>query len=200
MKMKTFGAAVGIASVLTLPLAACSSSPPAVTTVTATPTTTLSLAPCPPVSDSSWNQCYAEHAQARQRDSEARQQQRQEAAALKSQHKQSKGGLPWWSWLLIIPAGLIGLGWIALKIAEANDAREISNANASVAKWDARLAELRSTRAAYAEDDDEDDHDEAISYPAITSTPVPEVLPYPETPSTPVAPAPSGSLMDRLGS
>lgn len=195
MRIKTIGAAVGIASVLTLPLAACSSSPPAVTTVTATPTTTLSLAPCPPVSDSSWNQCYAEHAQARQRDSEARQQQRQEAAALKSQQKQSKGGLPWWSWLLIIPAGLVGLVWIGLKIAEANDAREISNANARVAKWDARLAELRSTRATYT-----DNEPEAISYPAITSTPVSEPIPYPEpAPSAPAPPAPSGSLMDRLG-
>lgn len=194
MRIKTIGAAVGIASVLTLPLAACSSSPPAVTTVTATPTTTLSLAPCPPVSDSSWNQCYAEHAQARQRDSEARQQQRQEAA-LKSQQKQSKGGLPWWSWLLIIPAGLVGLVWIGLKIAEANDAREISNANARVAKWDARLAELRSTRATYAEEEP------AMTYPAIpTPASVPEVVPYPESiPSEPTPPASSGSLMDRLG-
>ncbi|AMT69055.1 MULTISPECIES: hypothetical protein [Mycobacteriaceae] len=38
-----------------------------------------------------------------------------------------------------------------------------------------------------------------MSYPAITSTPVPEVVPYPEPTSVPVQPAPSGSLMDRLG-
>ena len=39
-----------------------------------------------------------------------------------------------------------------------------------------------------------------LSYPAIPTSPVPELTPYPEpTPSGPVAPAPSGSLMDRLG-
>lgn len=37
-----------------------------------------------------------------------------------------------------------------------------------------------------------------LSYPAIP-TPVSEPVPYPEPPSVPAAPAPSGSLMDRLG-
>ncbi|WJR34081.1 hypothetical protein P3F83_01095 [Mycobacteroides immunogenum] len=38
-----------------------------------------------------------------------------------------------------------------------------------------------------------------LSYPAIPTSPVPELTPYPEQPSAPVAPAPSASLMDRLG-
>lgn len=94
------------------------------------------------------------------------------------------GGIPWWVWFLGTLAAVVGFIW-----------------------WATTLDDGSSARAARDDDDDDDDWDDddddapALSYPAITSTPVPEVVPYPEpTPSVPVQPAPSGgSLMDRLG-
>lgn len=95
------------------------------------------------------------------------------------------GGFPWWVWVLGTIAVLGGLIW-----------------------WGTTLDDGSSARAARDDDDDDDDDWDdddddapALSYPAITSTPVPEVVPYPEpTPSVPAQPAPSGgSLMDRLG-
>lgn len=97
----------------------------------------------------------------------------------------SGGGIPWWVWVMGTIVVLGGLIW-----------------------WGTTLDDGSSARAARDDDDDDDDDwddDEddapALSYPAITSTPVPEVVPYPEpsAPVQPAAPVAGGSLMDRLG-
>ncbi|WP_133176297.1 hypothetical protein [Mycobacteroides abscessus] len=108
----------------------------------------------------------------------------------KSHPAPSKSGLPWWAWILIVPAGLVGLGWLVIKFLDAD-----------VERAHARVAELK---ARYDDDDDDwddDDDEPLLTYPSITPVAA-EPIPYPEpTPSTPAAPAPSGgsSLMDRLG-
>lgn len=89
-------------------------------------------------------------------------------------------GIPWWIWVLGTLGVIGGLLW-----------------------WGTSLDGGSSTRAALrtADDDDDDwddDDDDVLTYPAIT--PSAEPIPYPEpTPSAPVQPAPSTSLMDRLG-
>lgn len=98
-------------------------------------------------------------------------------------------GFPWWGWVLGTLGAIGGLLW-----------------------WGTTLDDGSSTRAAVrtADDDDDDDWDDdeddepseypVLSYPAIPTSPAPEPIPYPEpTPSAPVQPAPSASLMDRLG-
>ncbi|MDO3167181.1 hypothetical protein P5V90_09465 [Mycobacteroides abscessus subsp. abscessus] len=129
MNLKRTGVAAVTASLVMFPLAACgSSSTPTVTTVTATATT---LAPCPPVNDPSWEKCFDDHRAQRERDAAAKQ---QSSAPAKS----TSSGLPWWSWVLIVPGGLVALLVLGFKVMEWNDERTISRANARVAELDAR--------------------------------------------------------------
>ncbi|ANO02260.1 hypothetical protein BKG65_13885 [Mycobacteroides chelonae] len=99
--------------------------------------------------------------------------------------KNEGGGIPWWVWILGTLGAIGGLLWWGTTLDDGSSAR----------------AALRT-----ADDDDDDDWDDdeddapSLTYPAITTTPVSEPIPYPEpTPSVPVQPAPSTSLMDRLG-
>lgn len=175
MTIKAFGAAVGIAALVTFPLTACGSSTPTVTTVTATPTTALSLAPCPPVNDPAWESCVDAHRAQRERDAAERQKQ----AAVKPTPQGH--GIPWWVWLVGTIAAIGGLLW-----------------------WGTTLDGGSSARTARDDDDDDDwdddeDDDDVLTYPSIPTTPVAEPIPYPEPPSVHGQPASSGSLMDMLG-
>ncbi|QSM95691.1 hypothetical protein I3U40_08085 [Mycobacteroides abscessus subsp. abscessus] len=92
-------------------------------------------------------------------------------------------GFPWWGWVLGTLGVIGGLLW-----------------------WGTTLDDGSSTRASRDDDDDDDwdddDEDDApsLTYPAITPVAAAEPVPYPEPPSVPAQPAPSGgSLMDRLG-
>ncbi|CPX22459.1 Uncharacterised protein [Mycobacteroides abscessus] len=144
MEFKRIGASLATAALVAFPLAACGSSTPVVTTVTATPT---ALTPCPPVNDPSWEKCFDDHRAQRERDAAAKQQQ-------PSAPKPTNSGLPWWAWTLIVPAGLIGVLVLAYKLSEANDERTISRAQARVAELDAR------PRPVLDYDDFEDEYDE----------------------------------------
>lgn len=183
MRIKTIGAAVGVSAVLAaVPLAACGSTTPTPTVITVTSTTPMhpSLQKIQDDADQRWS---AAHPGQDVRVHRALEEQ------AKSHPAQSKSGLPWWAWVLIIPAGLVSLGWLGFKMLDWD-----------VERKQAHLDALRARHAELDDDDDDDDEPEVISYPAITSTPVPEPIPYPEsTPSEPTPPAPSGSLMDRLG-
>lgn len=138
MTLKRIGAAVGIVAVLVLPLAACGSSAPTVTTVTATPTT-LSLTPCPPVSDPAWESCVDSHRAQQERDAADRQKQ---AAAAKPAPQ--GGGIPWWCWVLGTIIGIGGLLWWGTALDDGSTAR----------------AALRAAR-------DDDDDDEGSSHSDI---------------------------------
>lgn len=182
MNAKMIGAAVAVAGALVFPLAACgSSSAPTVTTVTATPT--LALAPCPPVGDPAWERCFDDHRA--QRDAAAKQQQQVPTAQPKS------SGLPGWTWFLVVPAGLIGVLILVYKLAEANDDRTISRANARVAELDARPRPV--VDYDNYEDDDEDDDElpeEDIDFLRKATDPSP-------APAQPAPPA-GGSLLSSL--
>ncbi|MBN7483684.1 hypothetical protein [Mycobacteroides abscessus] len=144
--------------------------------MTATPTTTLSLAPCPPVNDPTWEACFNSHREQRERDAADRQ---KRAATTKP--AASSGGIPWWVWVLGTLGVIGGLLWWGTTLDDGSSSRSaLRTADDDDDDWD-----------------DDDDDEPLLTYPAIT--PVPEPLPYPETPSAPAAPAPSGSLMDRLG-
>ncbi|WP_157931799.1 hypothetical protein [Mycobacteroides abscessus] len=179
MNGRRIGAVVGVSAVLALPLAACGSSAPPAVTVTATPSTTLSLAPCPPVNDPTWEACFNSHREQRERDAADRQKQ-----AATTKPAPSNGGIPWWVWILGTIAAIGGLLWWGTTLDDGSSAR----------------AALRAARDDDDDDDWDDDDDEPLlTYPAIPTSPAPEPVPYPETPSAPAAPAPSASLMDRLG-
>ncbi|MDM3948242.1 hypothetical protein [Mycobacteroides abscessus] len=153
MNLKKLGVAVATAAMVSLPLAACgSSTAPVVTTVTATP----SLAPCPPVNDPGWERCFDDHRAQRERDAAAKQQQQSSAPA-----KSTSSGLPWWSWLLIVPGGLVALLVLGFKALEWNDDRTIARANDRVDELDARVA-ARASRVHDYPDDFEDDEDDEL--------------------------------------
>ncbi|MBE5451218.1 Uncharacterised protein [Mycobacteroides abscessus subsp. abscessus] len=185
MNAKMIGAVTVVAGALALPLAACGSSTPApvVTTVTAT---TTALAPCPPVSDPGWEKCFDAHSQQR-RDAA-----KQTTAAAPTQPKSS--GLPWWAWALIVPAALVAVGVIGIKLAEANDERTISHANARVAELDARPRPVLDYDD-YEDDDEDDDLDELpeedMSFLHRVTDPAP-------TPAQPAPPASGGNLLSAL--
>lgn len=181
MTIRRIGAAVVVAALVSFPLVACGSGPaPTVTTVTATPTT--SLAPCPPVGDPAWERCFDAHRA--QRDAA------KQAPATPTTTKHDGGGLPWWSWLLIVPAGLIALAVLGFKLVEANDDRTISRAQARVDALDARPRPVLDYDDY--EDDDEDDEldDEDMAFLHRVTDPAP-------APATPAPPA-SGSLLSSL--
>ncbi|WP_100467616.1 hypothetical protein [Mycobacteroides abscessus] len=180
MNAKMIGAAVAVAGALVFPLAACgSSSAPTVTTVTATPT----LAPCPPVGDPAWERCFDDHRA--QRDAAAKQQQQVPTAQPKS------SGLPGWTWFLIVPVGLIGVLILVYKLAEANDDRTISRAQARVAELDARPRPVVDYDE-WVNDEDEDDEldEEDMSFLHRVTAPAPAPAPS--------APPAGGSLLSSL--
>ncbi|RIU33915.1 hypothetical protein [Mycobacteroides abscessus] len=195
MNVKHIGAAVGVTAVLALPLAACGSTPPPAVTVTAASTTTYSSAPCPLITDPGWEACVDSHRAQRSAESSRSASASASASAAQAQRHQSSG-IPAWAWFLIVP-GLVILVLIVITIGgafwEANETpRHAVRRDGAV--WD----ELRRIEAVI-DDDDDDEPESLLTYPAIPTPHAPEVVPYPESPSAPVAPAPSASLMDRLG-
>lgn len=149
MSIKRIGATAAVAIGVAVPLAACGNSPaPVATTVTAT---TTALAPCPPVGDPAWEKCFDAHRAQRERDAAAK----QPSAPAKS----TSSGLPWWAWTLIVPAGLVGVLVLAIKVMEANDDRTIARANARVAELDARPRPVVDYDD-YEDDEEDDELDE----------------------------------------
>ncbi|SLH96912.1 Uncharacterised protein [Mycobacteroides abscessus subsp. abscessus] len=176
MKIKMIGAAVGVAAVLVFPVAACGSGTPPAVTVTATPSTTYSSAPCPPITDPTWEACVDSHRAQRSAES-SRSISASATAAAQAQHSNQAGGIPWWVWVLGTIAAIAGLVW-----------------------WGTTLDDgTHSSRYVDDDDDDDDEDEEVLIYPAIPVDPVSEPIPYPEEPIAPVQPASSASLMDRLG-
>lgn len=185
MKLKTIGAAVGVAAVLAaFPLTALGTEQPTgagIPVAQAAPTT---LYPGDPGYDviQDWEKnlpSYTPPATATRTVTVS-------PTTTKPAPSKSTGGgsgIPWWVWVLGTIAVLGGLIW-----------------------WGTTLDDGSAARAAR-DDEDEDDEDEddadepVLTYPSITPVAAPEPIPYPEpTPSAPVQPAPSGgSLMDRLG-
>ncbi|EIV24644.1 hypothetical protein MA3A0122S_2296 [Mycobacteroides abscessus 3A-0122-S] len=104
------------------------------------------------------------------------------------------GGLPWWSWLLIVPAALVAVGVIGIKLMEWNDERRVARAWARVDELDARAAR-RATRVLdyddY-EDDDEDDELPAEDMEFLRKATEPAPAP------APTAPPASGGLLSSL--
>lgn len=155
MSIKTFGASLATAALVSLPLAACGSSTPApVVTVTATPSTTMHPA----------LQKIQDDADRRWSESHPGQDVNAHRAAERAAAQQPKdSGLPWWSWLLIVPAALVALAVLGFKLSEMNDERTVARAWAKVDELDARAAR-RATRVLdyddYEDDDEADELDE----------------------------------------
>ncbi|SKO40720.1 hypothetical protein [Mycobacteroides abscessus] len=185
MNAKMIGASLATAALVAFPLAACGSSPaPVVTTVTATP----SLAPCPPVNDPGWERCFDDHRA--QRDAAAK----QPPTATPAPHQNS--GLPWWSWLLIVPAALVGALIAGVKLMEWNDDRNVARAEARVDELDARAARRASRVLDYDEwDDEEDAEDELPEEDVAFLHRVTDPAPSAPVPSAPPA---SGGLLSSL--
>lgn len=149
MSIKTFSVAAVAAGFVMFPLAACGSGTPVATTVTATPTTaaTTSSSSCTISSGyENWESCWK--AEQRQHPTTTA---RPTAAA--PAHAKSSG-LPWWAWLLIVPASLVGLLVLWVKLSELNDERRVAKAWQKVDELDARH------RARFGDDDDYEDDDE----------------------------------------
>lgn len=188
MSIKRIGAVTVVAGALALPLAACGSSTPApvVTTVTATPSTTMhpALQKIQDDADRRWSESHPGQDVNAHRAAER-------AAA--QQPKSKSSGLPWWSWVLIVPTALVVVGVLAIKLMEANDERTIARANARVDELDARH---RTRVLDYDEWMDEDD-DELDELPEDDM----EFLHRATDPApAPVAPAPpaAGNLLSSL--
>lgn len=149
MELKRIGASLAIATLVSLPLAACgSAAAPVVTTVTTTtPTYPTYSSPCP-LGDG-FDRCMDTRRAERQAADAARSSAR--ASSNPAQSKHDDGGLPWWAWLLIVPVGLVAMGALAIKLMEANDERTIARANARVDELDARH------RTRFGDDDDDED-------------------------------------------
>lgn len=184
MNFKRIGASLAVASALAFPLVACGSSTPApvVTTVTATPT----LAPCPPVGDPAWERCFDDHRAQRERDTAAAAKHQPSAPA-----KSTSSGLPWWAWTLIVLGGAIGLLVLGFKVMERNDERTIARAQARVAELDARPRPVVDYDDY--EDDDEDDElpEDDMDFLHRVTDPSP-------TPTAPAPPASGGNLLSSL--
>lgn len=177
MNVKHIGAALGVSAVLTFPLAACGSAPPAPTVVTVTSTTPMhpALQKIQDDADRRWSEAHPGQ--------DVRVHRALEEQA-KSHPAQAKQGIPWWVWVLGTVVVLGGLLWWGTTLDDGSSAR----------------AALRAARDDDDDDDwddDDDDDEPRLTYPSITPAAA-EPIPYPEP--TPSAPAPSsGSLMDRLG-
>ncbi|WP_235660023.1 hypothetical protein [Mycobacteroides abscessus] len=106
-------------------------------------------------------------------------------------------GLPWWAWLLIVPAGLVALAVLGFKLAEANDERRVAKAWAKVDELDARAARRAARVLDYDdyEDGDEDDEADALDEADMDFLhQVTDPVPAP----APSAPAVSGGLLSSL--
>lgn len=183
MKLKTFSAAAVTAGFVAFPLVACGSSPaPSVTTVTATPTT---LSPgfqksyCD-INSATKDACAKHDADVLRRQTTAQQQSK-------------SSGLPWWSWLLIVPAGLALFAFLAIKLMDANDEQTIARANARVDELDAR------PRPVVDYDDYENDDEDDAALPEEDIEFLHRVTdPTPSAPVQPAPPAGGGSLLSSL--
>ncbi|SLI41324.1 Uncharacterised protein [Mycobacteroides abscessus subsp. massiliense] len=193
MNIKRFGATVAVAIGVSLPLAACGSSPaPSVTTVTATtPTYPTYSSPCP-LGDG-FDRCIDTRRAERQAADAARPSARPSSNPAQSKH--DGGGLPWWAWMVIVPAGLVAALVLGFKVMEWNDEQRVRRAEARVAELDAREARRASRVHDYPDDyeDDEDDEldedDMAFLHRATD--------PAPSAPAAPVQPA-AGNLLSSL--
>ncbi|WP_100514945.1 hypothetical protein [Mycobacteroides abscessus] len=118
-------------------------------------------------------------------------------AAAQAQRHQSSG-IPAWAWFLIVP-GLVILALVVITMIgafwESNETPRHAVRRERDAGDELRRIEAEIAAAEAMPDDDAP----VLTYPAIPTSHAPEVVPYPESPSAPVAPAPSASLMDRLG-
>lgn len=159
MSTKRITAAVMVAVGVALPLVACGSgSTPVVTTVTATPAYPTYSSPCP-LGDG-FDKCMDTRRAERQAADAARPSARPSSSSNPAQPKHDDGGLPWWAWLLIVPAGLISALILGIKLMEWNDERTVARAWQKVDALDTRH------RARFGDDDvedypdDDDDDDE----------------------------------------
>lgn len=178
MNAKMIGASLATAGFVMFPLAACGSTP-APTVITVTPTTPMhpALQKIQDDADRRWQESHPGQDVNAHRAAER-------AAA--SQPARQNDGLPWWSWLLIVPAGLVAALVLGLKALEWNDERTIARAEAKVDELDARAAR-RASRVLDYDDFEEEDDDELpeddIEFLRQATDP---------TPSAPAQPAPPG--------
>lgn len=183
MSIKRIGAAVVVAGALAFPLAACGSSTPTA------PVTATAAPECEKWTAENWTRC------ADQRSDDLRNHRitpgAEGAAAPQPKHQHS--GLPWWSWLLIVPAGLIGLLILGIKLSELNDEQRVRRAEAKVAELEARYPDRFGDDddvEDYPEDDDDELDDEDMSFLQKATDPV-------HAPAQPAPPA-SGGLLSSL--
>lgn len=188
MSIKRIGATLAVAGALALPLAACGSTP-APTVITVTPTTPMhpALQKIQDDADRRWSESHPGQDVNVHRAAER-------AAA--SQPARQDDGLPWWSWLLIVPAAGIGVLVLGFKVMEWNDERQVQQAEARVDELDARAARRASRVLDYDDFEDEDDEDDELGAEDI------ELLhrvtePAPSSPAQPAPPA-AGSLLSSL--
>lgn len=186
MKLKQIGAAVVVAGALAFSLAACGSSTPVVTTVTATPTKPMhpALQKIQDDADRRWSESHPGQDVNAHRAAER-------AAASKPARQDDR--LPWWAWMVIVPTGLIVLAVLGLKALEWNDDRTIARAEAKVDELDARAAARAARVLDYDEweaDDEEDEDFEKDEYPRAVEPP--------QVTITPAPPASGGSLLSSL--
>lgn len=187
MILKRIGAAAAVAVGVTFPLAACGSSPaPSVTTVT-TPTYPTYSSPCP-LGDG-FDRCIDTRRAERQAADAARPSARPSSNPAQSKH--DGGGLPWWSWLLIVPGGLVGLLVLGFKVMEWNDDRTISRANARVAELESRPRAVLDYDTWDDEEDEDDLDEEDIEFLRKATEPAPSA------PAQPAPPA-AGNLLSSL--
>lgn len=178
MSIKTFGAAVATAALVFLPLAACGNSTPVVTTVTATPSTTMhpALQKIQDDADRRWSESHPG----------------QDVNAHRAAAQQSKSsGLPWWAWALIVPAGLVAALVLGFKLMEANDERRVARAWARVDELEARFGDDDDDDDVedYPDEDDELDEDDMDFLHRVT-----DPAPAPAAPAPPAG----GSLLSSL--
>lgn len=182
MNAKMIGASLATATLVIFPLAACgNSTPPA-------PVTTTSLKPLSPDFQKSYCGINSSTKTACEQHATAAQQQQYAAA-----HPTPKSsGLPWWAWALIVPAALVAVGVIGIKLAEANDERTIARANARVDELDARPRPIVDYDD-YEDDDEDDELDEADMEFLRKATD-----PAPSASVQPAPPAGGGHLLSSL--
>ncbi|SLJ13388.1 hypothetical protein [Mycobacteroides abscessus] len=180
MNAKMIGATLTVAVSVMFPLSACGSSTP--------PAPTATVAPTPTTLSSGFRDSYCNINSSTRK---ACEQYDAEAAKPQAQSTHQDSGLPWWAWLLIVPAGLVALLVLGIKLAEANDERTISRAQA-------RVAELESRPRPVLDYDDYEDDEDDDELPAEDMDFLHRVTD--PTPSAPAAPAPPavGGLLSSL--
>lgn len=177
MELKQIGAAVVVAGALVLPLAACGSgsgTPAPTVTVTSAPTT-LS----PGFRDSYCNINSATREACRQSDSTAA-----KRAATAQAPRSQDSGIPWWAWMVIVPAGLVVALVLGFKVLEWNDERTISRAEARVAELESRPRPVVDYDD-FEDDDEEDDElpEEDMAFLHRVTDPAPSVSAQPAPPA-----------------